>query len=94
MTMTDGLPVYGPAVAPMPGGKWSLLFPVRKSTYEKMGEEALKTAATVCLHDMMPPFFEVDDSVEMEFTFAENYTSPPAMSLVRVVAKMKEIPDA
>jgi hypothetical protein len=87
----DGIPVYGPAVAVLPSGKWSTLYPLRKTTYEKFGEEAAKTVATVALYDMIPLGWRVVESVPLEFTIAEQYiTRPPGgeMVLVRVIAQL------
>lgn len=96
--MSDPAPLYEPSVAFMPDNRWSTLFPIRQDTLKKLGEEAAKTAATVSMHDMIPPGWAVDDDVPLSFNISDQYIdwipNQPPMSLVRVLATLKEVSDA
>lgn len=90
--LTNGIPVYGPCVAPMPGRRWSTIYPMRKSTYDKFGSEAAEQVATFALYDMIPPEFQVDEEFPLEFTHVDQYvqiTGDPAMCMVQVIATLK-----
>jgi len=87
------LPVFGPCVALLPESQFSLIFPIKASTFDAFQIDELETAARVCLYDMAPEGTEIDAREPVKITWSEQVTEGPmggGMYLVQMIATLKE----
>lgn len=90
---SNGVPIFGPCVAVLPGDQLSFVFPIRQRTVERFDLDQLENAAQVALYDNIPDGWTIDDSDPVKITWGSQVVEGPmggGMALIHLIAQLKE----